>query len=438
MGPVTTEERTGRYFLPVLIAGFALLFALLLGSGIVSIDAMRFVESDAARFVAEQQATARLIYEVQSEEGNLSGVFYSLATGRGGADRTLLLQRFDALESAIQRTTSAGAAVGERALWEKVRRAADSFIAEGRDTVLSGRAPTQEFFQRHQKFLAALADLTGSNFAAGETTAEHARLSARVRYSLFLLWAAMAVAVIGAALSVYFANRIFGRLRWQASELANLSSRTMSDQEETARRLSREMHDHFGQTLSAIEANLVAMQNSRQYHSGRIEDCLGLVKDAVGNVREVSQLLRPAILDDFGLSASLRWLAEGFSERTGVQVAYTSQFDGRLDGDIETQLFRIAQEALTNVARHSGATKVRLELTAAGDEVRLSISDNGRGFEEPDPGRGAGLVGMRARARAAGGSLSIESHRGKGASITVSAPVRESVYASQDPNSSGG
>src|SRR4029079_1896993 len=101
--------------------------------------------------------------------------------------------------------------------------------------------------------------------------------------------------------------------RWQAAELAALSSRTMSDQEETASRLSREMHDHFGQTLSAIEANLVSMQRASTFHPGRLEDCLGLVKDAVENVREVSHLLRPSILDDFGMNASLRWLADRFS-----------------------------------------------------------------------------------------------------------------------------
>ena len=131
---------------------------------------------------------------------------------------------------------------------------------------------------------------------------------------------------------MYFVNRMFRALRWQAAELPGLSSRTMADQEDTASRLSREMHDHFGQTLSAIEANLVAMQNARAFHPGRMEDCLGLVKDAVENVREVSQLLRPSILDDFGLDASLRWLADSFAERTGNNVRYSSSFTGRLDG----------------------------------------------------------------------------------------------------------
>ena len=212
---------------------------------------------------------------------------------------------------------------------------------------------------------------------------------------------------------------MFRQLRWQAAELAHLSSRTMRDQEETARRLSREMHDHFGQTLSAIEANLVAMQRARAFIQGRLEDCMGLVKDAVGNVREVTQILRPTILDDFGLNASVRWLADSFSERTGTPVRYTTSFSGRLDGERETQLFRIVQEALTNVARHSGATEVLVDLSATDEQLRLSISDNGKGIRSGKFGPRDGLVGMRARTRAAGGKLRMESKPGEGVSITI-------------------
>jgi signal transduction histidine kinase len=242
-----------------------------------------------------------------------------------------------------------------------------------------------------------------------------------------MLEVALFVAVCTALLTVNLANRIFRQLRWQAAELASLSSRTMSDQEETARRLSREMHDHFGQTLSAIEANLVAMRHAKAFHTGRLEDCLGLVKDAVDNVREVSQLLRPTILDDFGLDASLRWLAEGFAERTGVQVDYRSSFDARLSGDAETQIFRIAQEALTNISRHSGATEVRMEIAASKSEVVLTVEDNGKGFDEAPAGRGMGMIGMRARARAVQGRVTVESKPGKGTQVRVSVPLSTEV-----------
>ena len=424
-----------RYALPVLIGGVALLFGLLLVSGISAIDSMEFMESDAARFAAEQQAAVHLIDEVQSEEGNLSSVFYSLAAGQDVVDGAPLLQQLDALELAIRRTTDVGAASRDAALWHAVRRAADAFIAEGRETLRSQRRPSKEFYERHQNLLAALADLTGSNFSAGAIASERERQSSRIRYSLRLLGSALVLAVAGALLTVYIVSRMIRRLRWQAAELAGLSSRAMSDHEEMARRLSREMHDQFGQTLSAIEANLVSMRRAHAFHPGRIDDCLGLVKDAVQNVREVSQLLRPSILDDFGLNASLRWLAESFAERTGKTVEFTASFDGRLDTDRETQVFRIAQEALTNVARHADASRVDLEFVAQGDVLMLRVSDNGRGLNMAASCHSSGMVGMRARARAIGARLTVRSRPGEGVTILLQVPIATTSYAPQDSHS---
>jgi signal transduction histidine kinase len=431
-------QRRERNALPVLITGFALVFLLLLFSGVAAIDSMRSIESEAARSAAQQQATVRLIYEVQSEEGNLSSVFYSLAAGEEYVDGEPLLKRLDALEAAIRRTTDIGAASQDAALWMEVRRAADSFIAEGRDTIRNHRRPSHDFYVRHQNLLAALADLTGSSVTSnGAVPSARERQSTGIRYSLGLLGAALLLAMTGALLTVYIVNRMFRRLRWQAEELAELSSRTMSDHEEMARRLSREMHDEFGQILSAIEANLVSMQNARAFHPGRIDDCLGLVKDGVANVREVCQLLRPSILDDFGLNAGVRWLAENFAERTGKQVRFKGSFDARLDGTIETQIFRIAQEALTNVGRHSGATRVDIELFADAGLLSLRVTDNGRGIESGRSAKGNGMVGMRARARTIGATLALRSRPGEGVSISLQIPYGTSAYASQNPHFAG-
>jgi signal transduction histidine kinase len=418
----------------VLIAGFALLMIALLASGWIAVSSMRFVEDDASRFVSEQQATARLIYEVQNEEGDLSAVFYALASGKVD-DRTSLMQRIDALEAALRHTLDSGSASGSSPLWSDVRRAAERFVEQGRATVLSGRQPSNEFYQYHQNLLAAIADLAAASLApSGAVRAERERLSSRIDYALWMIGAAVLVALASSIMTVYFVNRMFHRLRWQTTELSHLSSRTMSDQEETASRMSREMHDHLGQTLSAIEANIVAMQNARTFHAGRLDDCLGLVKDAVRNVREVSQLLRPPILDDFGLNASLRWLADRFAERSGKEVRYTSTFEGRLERTVETQLFRIAQEALTNIARHAEASEVRVDL-AAGKTLRLTVADNGKGMKIRTDAVGIGLVGMRARARVAGGSLLVESRPGEGVRISAEVPLPQTPYVPEDSHS---
>src|SRR5205085_1875927 len=143
------------------------------------------------------------------------------------------------------------------------------------------------------------------------------------------------------------------------------------DQEATARRFSHELHDELGQSLTAVKTNLSALNSGGSGGDERLADCLRLVDDAIGNVRQMSQLLRPTILDDFGLEAGLRWLAEGFSARTGIDVKVDSNHSGRLADETETHLFRIAQEALTNVARHSGAKHVRMRLESAGGEICL-------------------------------------------------------------------
>ena len=140
-------------------------------------------------------------------------------------------------------------------------------------------------------------------------------------------------------------------MEWQTAELGRVSFHMLEDQEAAARRFSHELHDELGQSLTAVKTNLSALAaaggGDAAETGARLADCLRLVDEAIGNVREMSQLLRPTILDDFGLAAGLRWLCEGFGQRTGIDVACEVPFSGRLPDGAETHLFRIAQEALS-------------------------------------------------------------------------------------------
>jgi two-component system sensor histidine kinase UhpB len=190
----------------------------------------------------------------------------------------------------------------------------------------------------------------------------------------------------------------------------------LETQEATARRFSHELHDELGGSLTAIKTNLT--------NAGPVEDSLKLIDDAIDNVRTLSQLLRPTILDDFGLDAGIRWLTERFSERTHIDVDYRSHFDGRLADETETHLFRIVQEALTNVARHANASRITIFLRTESGKIRLTLSDNGRGLTAASPDHtGMGLTGMKARARSAGGDCAISSTPGGGVTIDVTAPM---------------
>jgi two-component system sensor histidine kinase UhpB len=140
----------------------------------------------------------------------------------------------------------------------------------------------------------------------------------------------------------------------------------------------------------------------------------------------MSQLLRPTILDDFGLDAALRVLTESFAKRTGLGMTYESDLGGqRLADQTETNLYRIAQEALTNVARHSEATAVEVSMAQRSGNVVLAVRDNGRGIDVAAQRKrpGLGLAGMQTRARGCGGSVDIESTPGQGLRVEVTCPI---------------
>ncbi|MBI2687769.1 MAG: sensor histidine kinase [Acidobacteria bacterium] len=226
-----------------------------------------------------------------------------------------------------------------------------------------------------------------------------------------------------AGVTVYTTRRAFHRLEWQADELDRVSWQMLQDQEVLARRFSHEMHDELGQSLTGLRSMLKRM-NGADFVERRGE-CVEILEGALTGVRELSQLLRPVILDDFGLDAGLRWLTERFAERTQIDVGYRSYCPRRLTEEQETQLFRIAQEALTNVARHSGATQVMVRLDTSGDRLLLRIEDNGRGMPVETPQKPTlGMVGMRARARHVGGEFFTMSRKQGGLRLEVQAPAQ--------------
>ena len=246
-----------------------------------------------------------------------------------------------------------------------------------------------------------------------------------LRWTLWLFSVCVVLSLAWATWAARTSAGLFGKLQQQADELAGMQYQFLETQEQVARRFSHELHDELGQLLTAVKANLSALR-AQGAEQKRVEDCLSLVDESIKDVREMSQLLRPTILDDFGLDAALRSLADSFSQRTGIAVEYHSDLSGRrLRDEVETHLFRIAQEALTNVARHANATLVDLKLLSHGDELRLQIRDNGHGFAADEPGapRGLGLTGMDMRARGCGGRLKIGNVDGNGVKIEVTCPI---------------
>jgi signal transduction histidine kinase len=286
-------------------------------------------------------------------------------------------------------------------------------------------------FRDHEAFIAVVARLIEAQYqkASAAQTQIDGRSGRLLDVSFLFASAAVMLALIFAAITVRMASQLIRGMEWQTAELGRVSFHMLEDQEAAARRFSHELHDELGQSLTAVKTNLAALDSHGQVNPARLADCLRLVDEAIGNVRQMSQLLRPTILDDFGLAAGLRWLCEGFAQRTGTEVTCEAGFEGRLSDETETHLFRIAQEALTNVARHSAARHVRVQLRAGAGEVRLTIGDDGCGLPAaPANPRGLGLIGMRARARSAGGDVDVRSRPGEGVLIEVRVPLGDETH----------
>ncbi len=212
--------------------------------------------------------------------------------------------------------------------------------------------------------------------------------------------------------------------------LRSLTHQVMMAQEEERKHISRELHDGVVQLLIGINVELSALGvagASRQLQA-RIARTKRLVQTSVEAVHRFARELRPAALDDLGLIPALHSFCNNLAERKRIQISITA-FRGveALAGTKRTVLFRVAQEALTNVARHAGATRARIDLTQVAGRVRMDISDNGRSFEvakflsKENPSR-LGLIGMRERIEIVGGSLDIESTPGTGTRVRVEIP----------------
>ncbi len=219
------------------------------------------------------------------------------------------------------------------------------------------------------------------------------------------------------------------------AEIRELAGRLISIQDEERRRIGRDLHDSTGQTLAALEINL-GMLNRRLASSGGqvadlVSECSTLASQCSGEIRTTSYLLHPPLLDEVGLASALRWYADGFTRRSGIVVNLSlPEKPTRFAPEVELALFRVVQEALTNIHRHSGSTMASINFSSKAGSVELQIVDDGHGFEaeqlrlfgEGHANLGVGISGMRERIRQLGGKLIVESS-GRGTQVRVELPL---------------
>ena len=222
-----------------------------------------------------------------------------------------------------------------------------------------------------------------------------------------------------------FAPRAATAVDLSARVAANALRRVMEAQELERRRLARELHDQTGQELTSVLLGLKAVEEAKS-DAERAEALAGVREQVVGTLHDVRRIaveLRPKALDDFGLVAALERLRETFSEQTGMRVDLESQIRERLPTHVETALYRIVQEALTNIVKHAQASAVSIVLARKANVVTAVIEDDGRGFNLAGTREGLGLLGMGERLALLGGKLKIESSHGAGTTIVAEVPL---------------
>jgi PAS domain S-box-containing protein len=222
-------------------------------------------------------------------------------------------------------------------------------------------------------------------------------------------------------------------LQQSREELRALAARLQAIREEERTRIAREIHDELGQALTALKLDLAWMARPRRETNSTgpfptSQSITARIDETMQIVRRIASELRPSVLDQLGLEAAIEFLVQDATRRTGIAITLHAEQFPRLPDDIASHAFRIIQEALTNVTRHSRATRADVSVRRAGNTIVLGVSDNGVGFESTSLSglSSLGLVGMRERALACGGLLMVQGKPGEGASIVVTIPLQAS------------
>ncbi len=411
----------------ILIAGFALVIGSLALAAWFGFRQANLIRKQAAALVEEHRFTAHLVDDLALEQHRASTLLLAASRSSlypaGRAEKEL-----KEFEDALPAIAREGTAVLPSPLWEQLTTEAKAYgaalrqalaqRAEAKADVLALQARYDAFIEVTDQIL--IQDSLHAADVEGRIEQESVELTNKAGG---LLITTLLLAVLCAAATIRFTLGALRRMRQQDREINRVSWHLIKGQEESARRFSHEMHDELGQSLTGLKAMLMAVKPEE--FTARRADCLSLLDEAIGNVRELSQLLRPVILDDFGLDAALRWLAERFQQRTRIEVEVNAALPQRLADEVETHLFRITQEALTNVARHAGASRVDITLEQREADIWLTITDNGGGLpRKTTKAPSLGLIGMRARAEQLGGTFALSDSTPHGVCVSICVPAR--------------
>jgi signal transduction histidine kinase len=273
--------------------------------------------------------------------------------------------------------------------------------------------------------------LVENNEGEEQAAASIARIYDGVQRQLYIFLAATLIAIVLTSLYLIRSNReIFARLADLSEQRSDLAQKLISTQESTLRHISRELHDEFGQVLTAIGSMLRRAGKQAAEGSplrGDLQEVQEIAQSTLNNIRTLSQALHPVLLEEAGLESTLDWYIPTIGRQAGIELHYEksgSQFPVETSAGV--QIYRVLQEALNNVSRHSGAREAWIRLKYLPDALELEVEDHGTGFVAEKMQRGIGLVAMRERAELIGGTLAITPRQQGGTHVRLQIP-REKV-----------
>ena len=273
--------------------------------------------------------------------------------------------------------------------------------------------------------------LVENNEGEEQAAASIARIYDGVQRQLYLFLAATLIAIVSTSLYLIRSNRqLFARLADLSGQRSELAQKLISTQESTLRHLSRELHDEFGQVLTAIGSML--RRAGKQVGEGTpldgdLKEVQEIAQTTLNNIRTLSQALHPVLLEEAGLESTLDWYIPAVGRQAGIELHYEKSGKAfPVEPSAGVHIYRVLQEALNNVSRHSGAREAWVRLTYSGDSLELEVEDHGCGFVADKMQRGIGLVAMRERAEIIGGTLAITPRPQGGTQVRLQIP-REKV-----------
>jgi signal transduction histidine kinase len=432
-----------------LAVGFALVFALWLAWGYQLVHAFLEIQRNAAdvhaTYVRGEQVLSRVRTNVLLSSIYVRDALIDAANPRREESRRELAGRRDEIEEILRTYVPNVPSAVEREHWARLQGELTAYWAS-REIALTeagvrGSAEAAALLRREvvpsrNTVLEILDQLGAMQTVANERHQTEARASYRAiggrlaAVGIGTMLLALLVAVVASRHVRRLERHIDSQRQTEQQtreDLARLSARLVAVQETERQTLARELHDEVGQALTALKMDLgVALRSELPPRAkSALEEAKTIAETTLQGVRDLSQLLHPSTLDDFGLPATLTAYLRSFTQRTGLRAQLAETLDHRLPPEFETCVYRIVQEALNNVAQHSGATACIVALNAGDGMVRLTVEDNGRGLgalSTPPARRGLGVIGMRERAQAFGGAFTIENRAGGGVRVAVTLP----------------